>query len=144
MTLTTAADWSAPARARLDRHEARLADVFGALVLPEGANIAVPERHSGVAIVVRVGTMTWDRDTRTRTGRRLGAYIRRDDWPSIEVFEADSMNEPWPGGRQIALGRLKLTQRSTPQQVIDALARELGCTTSGQLDLTNQQENERP
>ena len=136
MTATTAADWLAPQRAALDRRQARLEEVFGTLDVPDGASVAVIGNYS---VVVRVGEVHWvDGEL---VGRRLGALLRRDDHASTEVFEATSMNEPYPSGKPIPLGHLGLKQNTPPQQVVDALARELGCTTSGQLDLTNQQEN---
>ena len=139
MTATTADDWLAPQRAALDRRQARLEEVFGTLDVPDGASVAVV---NDVTIVVRIGDVHWvDGDL---VGRRLGAFMRRDDHASTEVFEATSMTEPWPSGKPIPLGRRGLKQNTPSQQVVDALAHELGCTTSGQLDLTNQQENERP
>ncbi len=140
MTATTAADWLAPQRAALDRRQARLEEVFGTLDVPDGASVAVVNDSS---IIVRLGDVHWHRGQ--LVGRRLGAFMcRRPDWPATEVYEATSMTEPWPSGKPIPLGRLGLKQNTPPQQVVDALAHELGCTTSGQLDLTNQQENERP
>lgn len=135
--MTSPAEWLVPARERLDRRQARLEEVFGTLDVPDGKSIAVIDDHT---IVVRIGDVHWvDGDL---VGRRLGAFMRRDDHASTEVYEATSMNEPYPSGKPIPLGRLGLKQNTPPQQVVDALAHER--TTSDQLDLTNQQENERP
>lgn len=117
---STAHEWVAGRRAEIDRLEAFLDDMHGALSVPSNprVEIGVNWQHH-LRVTVGTARRTGIGSDRVVTGRQLTAVIG----PDIEVYDTTSSGQCVD---DISLGKVGLRRSMTAQQVVDALVAAVG------------------